>query len=351
MSDPFIRIAFLLFFHIGDCLKGVNMYKKIVFLFIALFLFVSSCQLQSYDHIPENKDVLISVNKKAGSLTFLQKDTLHKLSEWDLHRNVSGAVLIKNGREIVVYDNEDPYVDTYVLSKGKKLHSWKLGKGITNIITLHNDKLAVANEKKGTVQIVDFNGKVVSTIKIGKTPISMIEDTKRSLLYVSDFDRNQIVVINIENTNKTNAITVPLTTLGLFLINDGNRLLTGGHGNGANENDEVRIYSTQTMKQLSVLKVPLMPVNFFSNEDGVFAIAHGTNQIYKLDTTAQKQTQFIEVGSNPYAGIGDQHTAYATSYDLNKLYKINTQKMVVEKEISIGRGPFQLLLREGEKHE
>jgi hypothetical protein len=36
---------------------------------------------------------------------------------------------------------------------------------------------------------------------------------------------------------------------------------------------------------------------------------------------------------------------------LNKLYKINTQKMVVEKEISIGRGPFQLLLREGEKHE
>jgi len=327
------------------------MYKKIVFLLIALFLFVSSCQIQSFDHIPESTDVLISVNKKEGSLTFLQKDTLRKLSKWNLNRSVSGAVLINDGKEIVVYDSGDPSVDTYVLSKGTKRHSWKLRKGITNIIALHNNLLAVANGKKGTVQIVDFNGKIVSTIKIGKTPISMIEDSKRRLLYVSDFDRDQISVINLDINKKVNAITVPLTTLGLFLTNDGNHLFTGGHGNGANENDEVRIFSTKTMKQLSVLNVPLMPVNFFTNDDGVFAIAHGTNRIYKLDTTAKKQTQFTEVGSNPYAGVGDQHTAYVTSYDLNKLYKINTQKMVVEKEISIGRGPFQLLLREGEKHE
>jgi hypothetical protein len=327
------------------------MYKRILFLLIALFLFVSSCQLRSFDSIPLNKDVLISVNKKEGSLTFLQKDTLRKLSNWNLHRDVSGAVLIHNGREIVIYDNEDPNVDTYILSKGKKHQSWKLGKGITNIIALHNDLLAVANGKKGTIQFVDYNGKNISTIKVGKTPISMIEDAKHSLLYVADFERNKITVINLLNTKQINSITVPLTTLGLFLTNQGDRIYTGGHGNGENENDEVRIYSTKTMQQLSVLKVPLMPVSFFTNEDGIFAVAHGTNRIYKLDSSTEKQTQFVEVGSNPYTGIGDQHSAYVTSYDLNKLYKINTQQMIVEKEISIGRGPFQLLLREGEKHE
>ncbi|MFB7139240.1 YncE family protein [Gottfriedia sp. NPDC056225] len=319
---------------------------------LVLFLFCTGCFPNKMSHIKDSENVLISINKKVGSLTFLDPHDLHKVADWDLNRDVSGAALLQNEKDIAVYHPVDPNIDIYHLSTGEKVKSWKAGVGITNMISLKsNHTIAVTNGKKNTITFFDQKGIVLKQLNIGKNPISMVEDTTHHKLFVSLFNERKVININLDNYKVEQTIEVPNTSIGLILNNDASELFVGGHGNGESENEDVKVYSTTTGKKQKSLHTPLMPISFFKNDDGLFTIAHGTNQIYKLDPTVVNQTKFIEVGSNPYAAIGFKHSAYAASYDLNKLYQINTKTMKIEKEAAVGRGPFQLLLREGIRHE
>ncbi len=317
---------------------------------IALFcsLALSSCMSHKLDAISENKDLIISVNKKVGSLTFLNQINLKKLTDWNLNRDVSGAALLNNGKVIAVYHPEVPIIDLYQLSTGEKMNSWQSEKGITNMLSLNSKNIvAVSNGEENTITFFSLKGKVEKKIKVGKNPISMIEDPIHKKLFVSLFNEKRVVGINLESLKIDQIIEVPLTSNGLYLNDDSSELYVGGHGNGEVENEDVRIFSTVSGEFIKALHTPLMPISFFQNNDGVFTIAHGTNQIYKLNPNMTNQKEFLEVGSNPYSAIGDQHTAYVASYDLNKLYEINTSTMKINKEAAVGRGPFQLLLREG----
>ncbi|MGG2025838.1 hypothetical protein AB1282_08945 [Gottfriedia sp. S16(2024)] len=328
------------------------MRKISIFSTILLFLFCAGCVSNNMSHIKDSENVLISVNKKVGSLTFLNLDDLHKVTDWNLNRDVSGAELLQNGEDIAVYDPTNPKIDIYHLSTGDHVDSWNAGTGITNIISLKSNRMiAVTNGKKNNITFFNHNGKVLKKIKIGRNPISMVEDTIHHKLYVSLFNERNVIGINLSSFKIEQTIEVPNTSVGLILNKDSSELFVGGHGNGEEENEYVKVYSTTTGKQNKSLHTPLMPISFFQNEDGLFTIAHGTNQIYKLNPNVVNQTKFIEVGSNPYTAIGFKHTAYAASYDLNKLYQINTTTMKIEKEVAVGRGPFQLLLREGIRHD
>lgn len=319
---------------------------------VLLLCIFSSCQFKRLNGIKDNEDVIISVNKKVGSLTFLEKTNLHKITDWDLKRDVSGAALLRNGKEIAVYHQADSNVDIYQIATGRKIDSWNVGEGISNIISLKDHKtIAITNDKTNIVTFVKNNGKIIKKVKVGKNPISMIEDDHNNRLYVSSFNEKEIVGINLTNYSIDQTIKVPLTSMGLILNQDDTLLYVGGHGNGENENEFVKIYSTQTGKYIKSLHTPLMPISFFQNMDGIFTIAHGANLIYKLNPHEIEQKDYTEIGSNPYSATGTNHQAYAASYDLNKIYRINTTTMKVEKEASVGRGPFQLILREGIRHE
>ncbi|WP_088072914.1 YncE family protein [Gottfriedia luciferensis] len=327
--------------------------KKITLvLTILLCFFCTSCIPKKMSRINDSENVLISVNKKVGSLTFLSQKDLHKITDWDLNRDVSGAVLMNNGKEIAVYHPSVPEIDVYKFSTGEKINSWEVGTGITNMISLKNNKMiAVTNGKKDSITFFNHNGKVLKNIKLGKNPISMVEDTIHHKLFVSLFNERKVVGINLKNFKIDQSIEVPITSMGLILNRNASELFVGGHGNGEAENEDVKVYSTTNGDFKRSLHTPLMPISFFRNEDGLFTIAHGTNQIYQLNPDQVTQTKSIEIGSNPYTAIGSKHTAYAASYDLNKLYQIDTRTMKVEKEVAVGRGPFQLLLREGTRHE
>lgn len=311
-------------------------------------LVLSSCMNNKLTAISENKDVIISVNKKVGSLTFLNENNLKKLADWNLNRDVSGAILLNNGKDLAVYDPDDPVVDFYQLSNGEKIDSWKTEKGITNMLSIKNENMvAISNGEENTITFFSHKGKLVKKLKVGKNPISMVEDPIHNKLFVSLFNERRVIGINLESLKIEQTIEVPLTSNGLLLNDDSSELYIGGHGNGEVENEDVRIYSTVSGKFIKSLHTPLMPISFFQNKDGMFTIAHGTNQIYKLNPKMSNQKEFLEIGSNPYSAIGYHHTAYVASYDLNKLYEINTSTMSIKKEAAVGRGPFQLLLREG----
>jgi DNA-binding beta-propeller fold protein YncE len=319
---------------------------------IFLSLICTSCMQNKMTKVDDKKDVIISVNKKVGSLTFLDLNDLHKIAEWKLNRDISGAILLNHNKDIAVFHPSNANIDIYRLSTGEKINSWKVKSGITNMIALEKNKMvAITNEKENSISFFSDKGNALKKMKIGKNPISMVEDPIHQLLYVSLFNERKVIGINLENFKIEKSIEVPLTSLGLILNHDASELYIGGHGNGEEENEDVKVYSTRNGVLQKSLHTPLMPISFFKNEDGLYTVAHGTNLIYKLNPSSTKQNEFIEIGSNPYSAIGFKHSAFVASYDLNKLYKINTLTMNIEKEAAVGRGPFQLLLREGIRHE
>ncbi|WP_088041308.1 YncE family protein [Bacillus sp. EAC] len=327
--------------------------KKIFVIYAVFFcLICSSCMNTKLSSIDDNKNVIISVNKKVGSLTFLAQSNLHKLTDWNLNRDVSGAILLNQGKQIAVYHPSNPTIDVYQLSTGEKINSWNAEKGISNMVSLsYKNMVAITNGNENTISFFNEKGKLLKKIKIGKNPVSMTEDPLHLQLFVGLFNEQKVIQINMENFKIEQSIKVPLTSMGLILNKDASELYVGGHGNGEKENEDVKVYSINNGELIKTLHTPLMPISFFRNDDGLFTIAHGTNQIYKLNLSTTKQDKFIEIGSNPYSAIGFKHTAYAASYDLNKLYQIDTSTMSIEKEALVGRGPFQLLLREGIRHE
>lgn len=299
-----------------------------------------------YKAIPKNKDVVIVTNQKDGSLSFIDAANKKLIASWPIHKAIMGTAVLPDHDTIAVYGQNLEVVYLYSLSKGTEVGEWKTGKGITNIIVSSSGKdILLADGQSNTVRLYNKNGTEIAAIPVGKRPMTMVE--RNNQLYVLNFNDTVLSVVGLKEKRVIDTISTPQSSLGAVIY--GNELWIGGHGSGAEINENVYIYEGRSLKQK--VSAPQMPVSFASDNEFIYVLSHGSGVLRKIDGNTHKDIAAIEVGANPFAVWLSGTALFVASYDSDEIYVIPTDTMKMGTSIKVGKGPFHMTERKGEEHQ
>lgn len=316
--------------------------KNFILLLFTVLL-VTGCSREMYKGIPKNKDIVIVTNQKDGSLSFIDAAKKNMIASWPIHKAIMGTAVLPDSDTIAVYGQDLESVYLYSLSKGTRVGEWKTGKGITNIIVSSSRQdILLADGQSNTVRLYNKSGAEIAAITVGKRPMTMVE--RDNQLYVLNFNDTVLSIVNLKEKRVIDTLSVPRSSLGAVIY--GNELWIGGHGSGAEINENVYIYEDHSVKQK--VPAPQMPVGFASDDEFIYILSHGSGMLRKINGNTHKDMAAIEVGANPFAVWLSGKALFVASYDSDEIYVVHADTMEMETIVKVGKGPFHMTERKGE---
>lgn len=322
--------------------EGETMGKlRLIFICLACFFILSGCQEKKQQPIDERESFAATLNVGDFSIDFLNAAG-EKFARWELKKPYTGATLLPDGDTLILYGPEIEEVNFYSLKNGSLKKSFKCGKGISNVLYLEPDaEFAFADKIQNKVRFFDENGKETNSVKTSDYPMAMGTDGKK--LYVASFKGAKLSVINLRSHETEDEFNIPASTAGMLLREK--ELWIGGHGKGDKPQSAISIYSLETGTLKEELPAPLMPVDFFENENGIYALSHGTNMLYHYNAHYELMNE-AEVGANPFAIDSLGGKLVVAGFDSEKMYWINPDTLDIEETADVGKGPFVIFTRE-----
>jgi len=274
------------------------------------------------------------------SMTFYDQ-TGEEIAQWKFDKAYTGALLIPNDR-VLFYGHQLTEADIYELSSGKHIKSIETGVGATNAYFDQEQKqFFITNSETNSVSSFDDTGTKLGECQLGDYPMSMT--SYNGLLYIINYKDTSLSVVDIDTMHLQDEWTIEGSSNGILIVPETNSVWIGGHGEGNKPNQTVDVFDLNSGKLKDHIDVSIMPVGFSRNEDEVYIINHGANELYA--TSLEGETLWYkEIGANPFAVATFQDFVVVAGYDDHKLYFLKDDEIM--KTIDTGSGPFQLLVRE-----
>ncbi|WP_231735003.1 YncE family protein [Bacillus sp. FJAT-29937] len=324
----------------------------ILFRFLLVFvtaILLSACTNQKIPPIQEDLSIAATVNIKDMTVSFINMENMKKLTDWELKKPYTGAVIFPDGDKILLFGKQVETVDLFSLKAGKKIDSWKTGKGIVNGKLLQtNSYIALVDQNLAKIRLFNVNGEEKAQIRTESNPLTILESEKDKKLYVLSFSKEKLTVIDLHNTNNVSSYKIHPAAAGALLNDNRNELWIGGHGAGDEVEKDIHVYNSETAELKYKIPAPTMPVNFLEYNHHVFALSHGTSTLYKLNMEGKVVNSKI-IGANPFEmALLDQYLLIA-GYDSNDIHLVDPSTLEIIKTIQVGKGPFQIVLRKAEE--
>ncbi|KFZ42944.1 hypothetical protein CS060_01540 [Anoxybacillus flavithermus] len=314
------------------------------FFLLIIVVLLTSCTRETYTPIPRDKSVVSVVNIKDKSLSFIDYNTKKRIATWKMKKPITKAVLLPDGDTVILFGQEMDEMIAYTLSTGTEKKRWNVRKGVTDVlVTAH--ELLVVNEKDGTVSIMTFDGKVKHTIVTPPSPFSIVADDKHHQWIVIHFKHGAISFIDKTTKRVTRTVdTLDFAVSGL-VVPETDELWVGGHGSGANIQQEAYVHSLVDGQLLTRVKAETMPVQFVQTNETIYVLCHGSNMLYAFEPKTKHFMRSLNIGANPFAMIKAKDDIAIASYDSNELIFVDEKTLKQTKTVSVGRGPFYIFFR------
>lgn len=323
--------------------EGERVKKKIHLLFILFVIFLPGCQEKKYQPVKEGSEFAATLNLGEFSIDYFNKDG-KKFARWKLNKAYTGAKLLPDGNTLLLFGPDLETVDFYSLKTGKHIKSFKTGKGIVNGIYIkNNSEFAFADKERNEIRFLNKNGEEIRTVKTKQYPLEM--ETDGRYVYAASFKGKALAFINLDDYSIENEISIPASSTGMLLRSNEGELWIGGHGEGTEPQSAIAVYSLKTHALKEKIPAPLMPVDFYENNHGLYALSHGTNMLYRFDFNKKLNRQ-TEVGANPFAIDSLAGKLIVAGFDSDEVYWVDPETLVVEGKTKVGKGPFVIFTRE-----
>lgn len=296
--------------------------------------------------IPIDGDILMTINIKDQTITFLDIDEQTNIAEWNLNEQYTGGLLLQDNDSLLLYGKDVDTVDLFSLSEGRKIDSWSTGRGIVNGYLLENDTIAFADQYLNKVRFFSSNGNEIGNVITGKNPLTILQHkSKKDLLYVVNFDDKLLSIINIEDLRVERSISIHPNAAGSLIREEENEIWIGGHGERDTIEKNIHVYDLVSGNLFKKIKAPLMPIDFIEYENSIYALSHGSNTVYKYNTNGELEGS-LKVAANPFDMTIFNGQLIIAGYDSNILNFIDLETFSISKEFNVGNGPFQIITRE-----
>nr|WP_295973063.1 WD40 repeat domain-containing protein [uncultured Bacillus sp.] len=311
---------------------------------ILLSLVITACSDKSYAPIAKEKNIIITINIKDMTVTFVDAVQHKKLAQWEMDKPYSGGLLLPDKDTLVLYGKQVETVDLYSLSSGKWVDSWNTGKGIANGRVLQNQKeLVLVDQARNQARFFTTGGKETKSVITGQNPFTILEGKDK--LYIININDENLTVIKKDMKETAESFKIHTFAAGALLRENQNELWVGGHGSGTEAESDIHVYQMKDGAMIRTIKAPLMPVNFTELDGCIYVISHGSNTLYKLSEEGN-QIQSVQIGANPFELSIFHDELIVAGYDSNAIYFVEPNNLEIKHQVQVGKGPFQLIVRE-----
>ncbi|WP_297989998.1 YncE family protein [Anoxybacillus sp.] len=318
-------------------------------LFILLIIvLLTSCTPQTYTPIEREQAVIGVVNMKEQSLSFIDYNTKKQLATWQVKQPITKATLLPDGDTIVLFGQDMDEMIAYTLSTGTETKRWNVDKGVTDVLATER-ALLVVNEKKGTVSIMTFDGRVTDTIHTPPSPFTIVEDDKHRQWIVIHFKNGAISFIDWGTKQVKQTVDTLDSAVSGLVVTETDELWVGGHGGGATVQQEAFVHSLVDGRMIARVPAETMPIQFLQTEQSVYVLCHGSNMLYAFDPKTKRMTNALDIGANPFAMTKAKNEIVIASYDSNELVFVDEKTLKQTKTVPVGNGPFYVFFRDAKE--
>jgi WD40 repeat protein len=309
----------------------------------ALLLIVSGCS-NDQPIIPDNKSLAITVNIKDMSLSFVDLEEAKVIETWTMNKPYTGGVLLPDNDSLLLYGKQVETVDIYSLRTGKRVTSWETGKGIVEGVLLPgSEEIAFSDQERQSVRFFRFDGKEIKEVVKTGNPLALIPN--HSQLFVVSYNSKKLTKVDLESKEITSQFSIHSAATGAIIQEDKNEIWIGGHGLGSEIESYIHVYDSESGELKRKISAPIMPINLLHNNDGTFALSHGSNSLYKISDEGNIQEK-ITVGANPFEMTDYKDQLIVAGYDSNDIHFVTKKDLSIGKTVKVGKGPFQIIIRE-----
>ncbi|MCM3599930.1 WD40 repeat domain-containing protein [Robertmurraya korlensis] len=318
--------------------------NKVMLITIWALLFIISGCSNDQPVIPENKSLAITVNIKDMSLSFVDLEEAIVIETWTMDKPYTGGVLLPDNDSLLLYGKQVETVDIYSLRTGKLINSWETGRGIVEGVLLSDrEEIALSDQERQSVRFFRFDGKPIKEVVKTGNPLALIPTN--SQLYVVSYNSKKLTTVDLQSKEITSQFSIHSAATGAIIQEDKNEIWIGGHGLGSELESYIHVYNSKTGELKRKISAPIMPINLLHNNDGTFALSHGSNSLYKISDEGVIQAK-ITVGANPFEITEYKDQLLVAGYDSNDIHFITEKDLSIGKSVKVGKGPFQIIIRE-----
>jgi len=313
-----------------------------LFVPLTLAFVLTGCGKNDFQPI-EQQPIIVSVNVKDHSLSFLDPVRNKVSAAWQLDFPLSGALFLAQD-QLLVYGKQADKALIYQLSTGKQIETWDIGKGAANALLSHSKQFVYfVDQHHKSIRAFRLDGTLQYEVAVGKQPLHMYEAKDGSKLYVINFDDTTMSIIDTQLQKVVQTFGINESSAGGLLLDDRRELWVGGHGSGAEVESDIHVYNMDTGSLIRRISAPYMPVSFAQTDTGIFALSHGSSTLRKFARNTGAELGTIKIGANPFEMKEIGGNLYIASYDSNEIYVIDPNSLTVSSIIPVGQGPFQIM--------
>ncbi|WP_177174431.1 YncE family protein [Salipaludibacillus aurantiacus] len=327
--------------------------KMPLLLTLVIFLIMNSgCTGEGHKlNLPDTKDNLLLVSHlKNPLLTVIDLNEQEIIRELELPFIVSDMVKI-NENEIIISSQQTDSLYSLRLDDHILEPFVETGKGINELIFIEKTgTVYAANSLKNELVKVSIQDDIIVNKKnTEEHPSSLTYNPDRDEIYLANVYDHSIQRFDGDSLELIDTLTIVDRPNGLLYYDQ--HLIAGGHGATEELNRDVFIFSLSEKETVHQLTTGLMPIDFVKTDDSerLYAISHGSHEVYEIDPETFSVLRKIEVGFNPYSSLYHSGTLFISTLDGHTVTLIETEDFQIYKEIAVAPGPHTMILLEGIK--
>ncbi|OZS79055.1 hypothetical protein CF394_01135 [Tetzosporium hominis] len=292
-----------------------------------------------FDAVREGDSPQLLVYSQLDTTLSFYTEDFKEQGQWRFEEPYTGMALLKDDK-ILLYGYGLGQATVYDLTTGRPVGDLSVEEGVVSAY-VDETGIYLANSVTNTVKRFTLDLEEAGSIQTGDYPMSMTSFDE--LLYVVNYQDSHVSVIDQSTFEEIEQFEVAKASQGIYATSDS--LYIGGHGSGATVNSETQVLNRATGTAVTSIDMPMMPIAFTEQNELLYVLSHGSNQLYQLNEDAV--TDVLTVASNPFTLGATDQALYVAGYDDDTLYKIVDMQVV--DEAKTGDGPLQLLIREATK--
>jgi len=168
-----------------------------------LWLALAGCQPSAFARISDSDSVLAVANVREKTVSFLETESGKTVATWKPDFSFARMLLLPDRHTVLLYGKNEEEAHT-------------------------------------------LDGKQKGEIKVGPSPLTMLLDEKKNLLYVVDLQDATLREIALADRRVTRTFRMNESPMGGLLMSDRKELWIGGHGRGDLPEEDVSVFSSET---------------------------------------------------------------------------------------------------------
>jgi|GEM_PF-973155 len=197
----------------------------------------------------------------------------------------------------------------------------------------------VTNYDSNEVSVINTaTNRVTATVPVGTGPEGAVVTPDGKKIYVTNYEDDTISVIDTATNNVTSTVGVGSSPWGIIVNPDGKKVYVVNYDSGTTS-----VIDTATNNVTATVKVGSCPEGIVVNPAGtkVYVANYEDDTISIIDTANNIVTANVTVGDCP-SGVAitpDGKKVYVTNYEDNTTSIIDTANNIVTANVTVGNGP------------